>query len=168
MRRGEILRLRWQDVDLQNRFVTATSHKQSRQAIAVTRRINLPRELHQILQEHNQLSRRGQLVVTEPGTGKPISKSLSLRLFRQPLRNSRWCIDRKKSHYKIGYHTYRHSFASLLALKKVDQRIIDAYMGHTTEAMRKRYRHLFPDDRRAAVELLQFGVSMPSPDPTGR
>jgi integrase len=51
----------------------------------------------------------------------------------------------------VGFHTYRHSFASNLAAAGVDQRIIDEFMGHTTEAMRKRYRHLFPKDRRSAM-----------------
>jgi hypothetical protein len=34
--------------------------------------------------------------------------------------------------------------------------VIDDLLGHTTEAMRKRYRHLFPDQRRDAV-LAVFG-----------
>jgi hypothetical protein len=28
---------------------------------------------------------------------------------------------------------------------------IDAWMGHQTEEMRKRYRHLFPDQQQAAL-----------------
>src|SRR5205823_7065406 len=33
----------------------------------------------------------------------------------------------------------------------IDQRVSDDLLGHTTEAMRKRYRHSFPDQRREAV-----------------
>jgi len=33
-------------------------------------------------------------------------------------------------------------------------------MGHQTEAMRKRYRHLFPKDRRSAIE----SFSLAGPD----
>jgi hypothetical protein len=29
-------------------------------------------------------------------------------------------------------------------------------MGHQAEEMRKRYRHLFPKDRRSAIERLSF------------
>jgi hypothetical protein len=43
----------------------------------------------------------------------------------------------------------------------VDQRVIDELMGHTTEAMRRRYRHLFPQARRAAVTC--FSLTAPQP-----
>jgi integrase len=53
-----------------------------------------------------------------------------------------------------GFHVFRHSFASNLAAAGVDQRMIDEWMGHQTEAMRKRYRHLLPDQRRKAIEAV--------------
>jgi integrase len=55
-----------------------------------------------------------------------------------------------------GFHVFRHSFASNLAAASVDQRIIDKWMGHQTEEMRKRYQHLFPDQQREAIALV-FG-----------
>jgi hypothetical protein len=33
----------------------------------------------------------------------------------------------------------------------VDQRLIDELMGHQTEEMRKRYRHLAPEQKKDAV-----------------
>ena len=51
-------------------------------------------------------------------------------------------------------HTFRHSFASILAMKGVDQRIIDAMMGHQTEEMRARYQHLFPKAKQRAIDEL--------------
>ena len=54
--------------------------------------------------------------------------------------------------FKVGFHTYRHSFASNLAAMGVDPRIVDLWMGHQTEAMRKRYLHLFPKDRKSVIE----------------
>ena len=50
-----------------------------------------------------------------------------------------------------GWHTLRHSFISNLACEGVDQRLIDEFVGHTTEEMRRRYRHLFPDVKSAAI-----------------
>src|SRR5262249_22183768 len=43
-------------------------------------------------------------------------------------------------------------FASNLAAAGVDPRIIDRFMSHQTEAVRKRYQHLFPRARRSAIE----------------
>jgi integrase len=67
------------------------------------------------------------------------------------MRGTDWCLDGAKNWFKVTYHTYRHSFASNLAVRGVDQRVIDEWMGHSTEAMRRRYRHLFPSARRAAI-----------------
>ena len=78
------------------------------------------------------------------------------RCFWQPMRHTEWCLDNTKDWFKVGFHTYRHSFASNLAAAGVDQRVIDEFMGHQTEAMRKRYRHLFPKDRKSAIECLSF------------
>ena len=50
-----------------------------------------------------------------------------------------------------GYHVFRHSFISALANKGVDQRIIDDIVGHQTESMRRRYRHLYPEVKANAV-----------------
>ena len=76
-------------------------------------------------------------------------------------RNLRNVFDRfiGKAKWRVirGYHVFRHSFASNLALAGVDERVVDALMGHQTEAMRKRYRHLFPKQRHDAVARL-FGT----------
>lgn len=55
-----------------------------------------------------------------------------------------------------GWHVLRHSFVSNLASRAIDQRLIDEFVGHTTEAMRRRYRHLFPETKRAAIAAV-FG-----------
>jgi integrase len=52
-----------------------------------------------------------------------------------------------------GFHVFRHSFASNCAAKGIDQRILDAWLGHTTE-IRKRYLHLIPSNESAAIGLV--------------
>jgi len=74
------------------------------------------------------------------------------------MRGTTWCLTSKKNRFKVGFHTYRHSFASNLAARGVDQRIIDEWIRHQTEAMRKRYRHLFPQDRRMAIESFSLSA----------
>jgi integrase len=54
----------------------------------------------------------------------------------------------------IGFHTLRHSFSSNLAEDGVDDRMIDYFMGHRAEEMRRRYQHLFPRGRRDAIDRL--------------
>ena len=152
MRRGEVLRLRWSDVDFDRDNLVARSTKQSRQRTETQRDIDLHPELKQMLLAWRSKRPRGQHLMCDPGCVAPLTPRLANTRFWQPLRGTTWCLDSRKKSFKIGFHTYRHSFASNLAALGVDQRIIDAWMGHQTEAMRKRYRHLFPQQRRMAIE----------------
>jgi integrase len=152
MRRGEVLRLRWSDVDLSGGFVFARSRKQSRRQSEVVRRIDMHPELRLALASWRKRRSKGQFVVSDAHTLVPIDKDRANRCFWQPMRGTDWCLDSRRNWFKIGFHTYRHSFASNLSAAGVDQRIIDEWMGHSTEAMRRRYRHLFPSARRSAIE----------------
>lgn len=78
--------------------------------------------------------------------GTPLQPTSSNYYLGLTLAHSRWAQIK-------GWHTFRHSFASNLACRGVDQRIIDAWMGHNTE-IRQRYQHLFPKDRRTSIETL--------------
>lgn len=78
-----------------------------------------------------------------------ITKDQAHDHFKRTLSNSKWNRIR-------GWHCFRHSFISNLACEGVDQRIIDEFVGHTTEQMRRRYRHLFPSVKREAL-LRVFG-----------
>jgi integrase len=76
--------------------------------------------------------------------GAPLNVELMDHRFEAALRGTEWSAVR-------GFHVLRHSFASVLASKGVDQRIINAFMGHQTDTMAARYRHLFPQTLRSAI-----------------
>ena len=159
MRRGEILRLLWADVDFQNDLITARSKKQSTQDEEVQRQVDMHPELKAILLAWREQRPRGQYVVCDDGSTDPLTPNRANKRFWQPLRRTTWCLLSRRNLFKIGYHTYRHSFASNLAAAGVDQRYIDTFMGHQTEAMRRRYRHMYPKDRRSAIE--SFSLELP-------
>src|SRR5205823_14724428 len=69
--------------------------------------------------------------------------------FNRTLAGTRW-------ENLAGWHCLRHSFVSNCAAAGVDQRLIDAWVGHTTEEMRRRYRHLIPSVEHAAINRV-FG-----------
>jgi integrase len=156
MRRGEVLRLKWIDIDLDEGFITARSRKQSRTKSETARRIDLHVELKAELIAWRQQRPKGQHVICDARTLEPLTLDRANRFFWQPMNDTEWCLDKKRHWYKVGFHTYRHSFASNLASKGVDQRVIDEFMGHKTDAMRRRYRHLFPQDRRSAIECFSL------------
>jgi integrase len=78
-----------------------------------------------------------------------VSKDEAHDHFRRTLAGSKWEVLK-------GYHVLRHSFISCLAAEGVDQRIIDDFVGHSTEEQRRRYRHLVPDVKQSAVQKV-FG-----------
>jgi integrase len=77
--------------------------------------------------------------------------------FKRTLRDSEWEVVR-------GLHILRHSFISCLAAAGVDQRIIDDIVGHCSEEMRRRYRHLTPALKGRAV-ISVFDDAGPPPGP---
>ena len=81
----------------------------------------------------------------EQRTVAAVTKDEAHDHLKRALAGSRWEVLK-------GYHVLRHSFISCLAAEGVDQRIIDRFMGHQTPQMRERYQHLFPKNRRSAIE----------------
>jgi integrase len=75
----------------------------------------------------------------------PLTGSEANDHFKRALAGSRWAVVR-------GFHVFRHSFASNLAAAGERQERIDEMMGHQTEEMRRRYRHLFPEETRSALQ----------------
>jgi integrase len=87
-----------------------------------------------------------------PGTyTSAISKDEMNHYFEKAIRGTKYC-------QLVGWHGLRHSFCSNCASQGIDQRIIDAWVGHTTDEMRRRYRHLFPSTENAAMETV-FGFN---------
>jgi integrase len=163
MRRGELLRLRWVDVEFEQASLIARSRKQSRSVEETTRRIDLHPELKSALLDWQNKRPCGQYVVCDAGSLEPLTPKEANTRFWQPMRGTKWCLSSRRNRFKVGFHTYRHSFASNLAALGVDQRIIDEWMGHQTKEMRKRDRHLFPKNRRSAIESFSFAGGEASP-----
>jgi integrase len=147
LRFGELLALRWQDVDLvagrivvrQNWVLGQIGTPKSGHA----REIPLGEEVLKALKSHRHL--RGPLVFCTMGgevftVGEP----------RYWL--ARVC--RKAGLREIGWHTLRHTFASHLAMRGAPLKAIQELLGHATIQMTMRYAHLAPEVARDAVRLL--------------
>jgi integrase len=78
-----------------------------------------------------------------PGPG-PLTEGEAHDHFKRTLAGSPWQVVR-------GWHVLRHSFISACAVDGVDQRMIDEWVGHTIEAMRRQYRHLCPSVQRRVL-----------------
>ena len=151
-RRSELMRSLKSDLDFTGGAITLRERKRVRGKRS-SRRVPMSSELRRVLKEW---------LVQHPGgpflfcyrhefssETKSVSPDQAHSVFDQAIKGSRW-------KNLSGWHCLRHSFISNLACKGIDQRIIDDFVGHTTEEMRRRYRHLFPDVKNSAI-LSVFG-----------
>jgi integrase len=138
-RRSELMRLKREDVDLEQRILTFREKKRAR-GTRTTRRVPVSDTVAEALRPLMD-SARTYLFGDD---GQPLTDWDAYKAFVRFVKGSKWQKLR-------GWHVLRHSFISALASKGVDQRIIDDCVGHTTEEQRRRYRHLFPDVTQAAI-----------------
>jgi integrase len=80
----EVLRLRWVDVDLDEKVVAARSRKHSRRKRETVRRIDLHPELKSELVAWRVRRPYGQFVICERNSADPIDPDRANRCFWQP------------------------------------------------------------------------------------
>jgi integrase len=151
LRQGELLALRWSDVDLKaGRLVVRQNVVRG---IIGTPKSGKPREVALsndalvALKEHRHL--RGPIVLCD-ATGCMLKKSEC----KHPL----WRASKRAGLRRVGWHVLRHTFASHLAMKGAPLKVVQELLGHSTIQMTMRYAHLAPEVARDAVKLLDMPV----------
>ena len=157
-RRSELLRAQVRDFDLEAGTVTIREKKRNRQKYT-TRLVPLSTALSGVLAEWFRGHPGGKyafsfskdaLSQAERRAAGPLTIAQADDHLKRTLSGTKW--ERVR-----GWHVLRHSFASNCAAKGVDQRLINAWMGHQTEEMMKRYQHLFPDTQQQAIRSVFDG-----------
>jgi len=141
MRRSELMRMKPEDIDLKGGIITVREKKRAR-GTRTTRRVPISKQLAVVLKDW--LATRQGAAYLFGYENRPLSVQATQKAFVRVLAKSKW--DKIK-----GWHTFRHSWISIMASKGIDQRIIDDAVGHCTESQRRRYRHLFPQVTQAAL-----------------
>lgn len=159
LRLGELLALRWDDIDLKagrlmvrravaRGIVGTTKSGKAREVALSTEAIRALRSIRHL---------KGDLVFSNTH-GDMLSKNVT----KHPL----WRACKRSGLRQIGWHTLRHTFASHLAMRGVPLIAVQQLLGHATIEMTMRYAHLAPAVHRQAVELLdrkgpaEFGHQM--------
>jgi integrase len=152
-RRSELLRAQVADVDLEGQTVQIREKKRVK-GKRTLRRVPLSPLLCEVLtawlEQHPGGPHLFCLHGKVPRSQKkrpaptPITMDEAHDHFRRTLADSKWSV-------LPGWHCLRHSFISACASSGTDQRLIDEWVGHTTEEMRRRYRHLYPSTQRQAI-----------------
>lgn len=147
-RRSELFRSRLSDFE--GGFVTIREKKRVRGQQS-TRRVPISLKLASVMNDWRHIHPGGSHTFCTLNSQRPlcITRDKSHHHFECTFKGSKWEVVR-------GWHCLRHSFCSNCAMQVIDQRIIDSWVGHTTESMRRRYRHLFPNQEAEAMRKV-FG-----------
>ncbi len=138
MRKGEILNLKWEQVDLKHGFILLEITKNGqRREIPIDNTLmimfnRMPRGLESFY------------VFTDNKTGEPyksVQTSFETALKKAEIRD-------------FHFHDLRHTFASHLVMAGVDLTSVRELLGHKSLAMTIRYAHLAPGHKRRAVNML--------------
>jgi integrase len=147
MRKGEILNLKWDNVDLNHGFILLDKTKNGHR-----REIPINPALRSILEKiHSgttEIPRRIDIpyVFHDRKSGKPY----------QDIKRSFATACRRAGIKDFRFHDIRHTFASHLVMGGADITSVSKLLGHQTLTMTLRYSHLAPGHLTNAVNILNF------------
>jgi integrase len=184
LRRGELMALRWEDVDLAaglirvERSWDAKAGPVNTKSRAGLRTVPIPAALRDHLIEAKLRSGRTEGLAFGRGADRPFSDTAVRRRAHTAWRRKRVKraaelaeaagyefdelteSDRDRfleqaGFVPIGLHECRHSYASLMIAAGVNAKALSTYMGHSSITITlDRYGHLFPGNEDEAAELL--------------
>ena len=145
-RRREVLRLRWDDVDLDRGvlYFDPTNTKSGKQ-----REVPIDRQLMTVLRERSKVRAIGGDARTYLFTwrGKRMTR------IRTAFEKAR---KRAGLGENVTFHTLRHTFASWYMINGGDLYRLQKYLGHSTIALTQRYAHLSREHLQSGVQF--FGA----------
>jgi len=134
-RKGELLKLKWSNVDLKNGFINIVNSKNGEARQIPINDI--------VKQELSNMPRRGDFVFSKK-TGQPLGD------FKKAFKSACKRADIKD----FRFHDLRHTFASHLAMTGQTLLSISILLGHKTPSMTARYSHLSQACLKEAVNSL--------------
>src|SRR5437763_1331067 len=171
MRRGEILALRWKDLDpgltcaqVRRTLHTTSGHlgfsepktRRSRRAVALPGMLRPHLERHREEQENRRSDSRSWQdldLVVEGGDGGPLNPDTL---------SSRWRLFLRRSGLPhVRFHDLRHAHATLMLLKGVHPKVVSERLGHASVGITlDLYSHVLPSMQSEAVRAFDdlFGV----------
>jgi len=137
MRKGEILKLKWHDVDIRRGVIHIIDSKNG---------------------EKREIPINEQVKTAFIRTSKhPDSPYIFCNKDGEPygdVRKSFFTALKKSGILNFHFHDLRHTFASHLVMNGVDLNTVRELLGHKSLEMTLRYSHLSPDHKKRAVDIL--------------
>ena len=153
LRQGELLGLRWRDVDFEAKRVRVVSPfvrgefgdpKSAGSGRSVPMAERVAQELA-ALRERSSYAAAGDLVFCHPEAGHPLDRSKLIRRFKEAIARA--------DVPPITFHELRHTFGTRMAAAGVPLRTIQHWMGHSDAKTTQIYAHYQPSEHE--VELVE-------------
>lgn len=152
MRQGELLALKWEDLDLDGRKIIFSPPKtaKGRRSVGLTGPSVECLRKHRALQNREKASWTGDLGLVFPNTdGAPRS---SRGYLTEILRS----ILKENGLPSIRFHDLRHTCATLLLSKNVHPKLVQEMLGHATISITlDTYSHFLPSMMRGAISAME-------------
>jgi integrase len=150
MRRGEILSLTWDKVDLKNRVIRLTSEDTKDKEPRV---IPIGESLYTVLQSMPKAIHTNHVFLFK---GKPV-KDIRTSLYRA-------CKDigiqtGRAEKNGFVFHDLRHTFNTYMRKAGISESVIMGISGHSTREMFDRYNTIDRQDKRQAVDQMQAFIA---------
>lgn len=140
LRKGEIIRLKWSQIDFSRRTLTILEQKNKGKDT-----LPLNQRALDVLKAKSQIRQINGYVFNNH-VGNPLDPRNILRSFYDA---------RKRAGLDgLRFHDLRHTFATRLAQAGVDLYKVQKLMRHKTPIMTQRYAHHYPESLRDGVEVL--------------
>ena len=154
LRRGELMALRWEEVDLASGVIRVERAYDDKERVEVEpksqagrRTVPIVGALRDVLVEHKARERRDTGLVFGSSAEKPFQPS---NVWRRA--HTAWTRAGLKP---IGLHEARHTFASVLIAAGVNAKAITTYMGHASiQTTYDLYGKLMPGSEAEATALV--------------
>lgn len=148
MRLGEIVNLRWESVNLKDKFIIVANTEDFTTKSKKERIIPIANSLLEILTEYETKSRKpSNKYVFEKILGIRLNEDFVSKKFKEAVREANLPD-------KYHFHTHRHSFASRLVQKGVPLYVVKELMGHSDIATTQIYSHLRKENLVEAIQVL--------------
>ena len=153
LRKGELLALRWSDIDWNNRVVQVrhTLFKDKLyppKSRAAVRAVPMTTEVLETLRTcRKAAAAHGSQFVFCSDTGTPLDPTNVSRAVK--------AANRRSGVKRIRFHDMRHTFASQMAMAGAGMRTIQELLGHSSLDMTLRYAHLTEEHGRRAVDKFE-------------
>lgn len=141
LRRGEILSLHWDDIDLHRGIIRIKSSEGYQIKGGKMRSVPLNLRGEEIIKKYPRREDRSTIF---PG----IHPDTLSKRFKRSIRDCNLGED-------LHFHSLRHTFASWLVQRGTSLYIVQRLLGHSSPSMTQIYSHLAPEDLRSYVGLIE-------------